>query len=526
VAATEPGERAVELPWFWPDAKSFQILLDHSEAIPWLAVRADPGLLFFVLSQGFSIEVGEEGRSAATEMLADSTVPWMSWRDPAILPVVRTTLAASHFAEILGAVVGVEPNRAWAGTWLAFGGWLAVGVVEPAAVTEYLSNPDRSVDPFGLQSRLWGKTRAEIAWQLSNLWQMPQWAGVVLGRLDATPESASHLGGDRRLQAVVQIAIVLAEQIETRLYVADEFDLAAALAELGVRSADLDWVRERYAAEVNLDAWLDRDWTSPIGQTSNLLDYDGQIENLSHVEEPSDELADHIHAAKLAALAEFAAGASHEINNPLAVISGQSQYLLRHETDETRRRALQSIVRQTRRIHSVLTELMYFARPPAPRREWVELGRLIREATTTVASAAAERDIDVQLDGIGTPLWVDVDPKQIATALAALIRNGVEAVPAKGWVRIAVVHRQERLDIVVQDNGPGLDERSREHLFDPFYSGRTAGRGRGLGLSAAWRLVREHGGDVRYVPIAGGPTQFVLTLPGSVVVTGAQRKSA
>jgi signal transduction histidine kinase len=525
VAPTEPGERAVGLPWFWPDGESFPILLNPSAAVPWAAVRADPGLLFFVLSQGFSVDLGDEGKAAATEMLADSSVPWVSWRDPAILPVVRTTLAAAHFAEILGAIVGVEPNRAWAGAWLAFGGWLALGVAEPAAVSEWLGNPDRDIDPFGLQSRLWGKTRAEIAWQLSSMWTMPPWANVVFGRLDATPESAGHLGGDRRLQAVVQIATVLAEQIETRLYVADEFDLAAALAELGVRSADLDWVRDRYAAEVNLDAWLDREWTDPraadrIDNPAHEVGADGDSTALV------DVLAERVHAAKLAALAEFAAGASHEINNPLAVISGQSQYLLKHETDDARRRALQSIVRQTRRIHSVLTELMYFARPPAPQREWIELGRLIREATTTAAPIAAEREIDIQLDGVNTPLWVEVDPKQIATALSALVRNGVEAVPANGWVRIAIVHRQERLDIVVQDNGPGLDERSREHLFDPFYSGRTAGRGRGLGLSAAWRLAREHGGDVRYVPIADGPTQFVLTLPGSVVVTGAQRKSA
>ena len=66
---------------------------------------------------------------------------------------------------------------------------------------------------------------------------------------------------------------------------------------------------------------------------------------------------------------------------------------------------------------------------------------------------------------------------------------------------------------MVEDSGTGPAPSQREHLFDPFYSGRLAGRGRGLGLPTAWRLAREHGGDVRYESVSGGPTRFVLSLP-------------
>ena len=59
----------------------------------------------------------------------------------------------------------------------------------------------------------------------------------------------------------------------------------------------------------------------------------------------------------------------------------------------------------------------------------------------------------------------------------------------------------------------------RDHLFDPFYSGRSAGRGRGLGLSAAWRLARQHGGDVRFDAAAVGVTRFVLSLPADLIET-------
>src|SRR5207249_2494975 len=113
------------------------------------------------------------------------------------------------------------------------------------------------------------------------------------------------------------------------------------------------------------------------------------------------------------------------------------------------------IVRQTRRIHATLTELMYFARPPEPQPEWIELGRLVREAGAVVTALATEKRIDVELGGVTGPLWVEVDPKQLTIALSALIRNGVEAAPSGGWVRVSTEFRPDRLEIVVEDSGPG-----------------------------------------------------------------------
>jgi len=539
VAPTGPGERAVHLSWFWPDAASFDTLADSPHSIPWPAVRSDPGLLFFLLTRDLPYAaaahavVGEGELRAAVRMLADSEVPWVNWTSPELKGVIRTVLAAGHFAELLaGATGAVEPACAWTGAWLAYAGWLAIGTVEPRAVTEWLTLAEADANPIVLQARCWGLRRAEIAWGLGAEWPMPAWAQVLLARLDAPPGEVEEFGGDRRLQALVQIAVVLAEQAETRLYVADEFDLAAALAELRLRSPDLDRVREAYAANVNLDEWLHRAWTDPrtIPDLPDRLSRAADRLGGRDTDDPPtvrvDVYAERVQAAKLAAVAEFAAGASHEINNPLAVISGHSQYLLKQETDEGRREALQSIVRQTRRIHAVLSELMYFARPPVPRPEVIELDQLVRSAAADAVAIAEERGIEFEWRGLTGPLWVRADAKQLSIAIAALVRNAVEAAPAGGWVRVSGQLRPDCLTIVVEDSGPGLDERSQEHLFDPFYSGRSAGRGRGLGLSAAWRLAKEHGGEVRYGPVAGGPTRLVLSLPATMIAAAAQRRSA
>src|SRR5262245_15031099 len=182
-------------------------------------------------------------------MRADPTAPWTDWQAGELAPVVRTALTAAHFAELLAAETNaVDPARAWAGGWLAYTGWLAIAVADPAAVADCLAHPTLADDPADAQISVWGMTRAEVAWRLAIAWPMPAWARVVLGRLDATPAEAQGFGGDRRLQALVQVASVLAEQAGPRLFVADEFDLAAALAELDINSTDLDGIRSKYAA--------------------------------------------------------------------------------------------------------------------------------------------------------------------------------------------------------------------------------------------------------------------------------------
>src|SRR5262249_37523835 len=111
--------------------------------------------------------------------------------------------------------------------------------------------------------------------------------------------------------------------------------------------------------------------------------------------------AERVRTAKLTALAEFAAGARHEINNPLAVTSGQAQYLLGHaaewfagapEADAApARKALHTVIAQTRRIHALLRDLMLFARPAAPAPRAFDLPTLLGETAAALAELAAQR---------------------------------------------------------------------------------------------------------------------------------------
>jgi signal transduction histidine kinase len=231
---------------------------------------------------------------------------------------------------------------------------------------------------------------------------------------------------------------------------------------------------------------------------------------------------------KLEALAEYAAGAGHEINNPLGTISGRAAQLLKGETDPQRRRSLETIGGQVYRIRDMIGDSMLFARPPAPQPEPVDLARFIPQTLNGFADEFASRQIDVdqQVPSL-EEVVVLADPTQLAVVLSELIRNAIEA-EAK---RIVMECRPERSAgrggglVRIADDGIGLTETQREHCFDPFFSGRQAGRGLGFGLSKCWRIVREHQGVMELVGSAPPWTEFRAWLPsgsGSTTPGGSE----
>ncbi len=223
---------------------------------------------------------------------------------------------------------------------------------------------------------------------------------------------------------------------------------------------------------------------------------------------------------KLAALAEFAAGAGHEINNPLAVIVGRSQLLLRDESDPERRRELAIIQVQAQRIREMIADLMLFARPPQPEPREVDLQAIVAAVLTALEAKAATLGARLEPRGDRERLPVVVDPEQIQLAVRALVDNGLNAVDRGGAVAVEV-RREPGPAVVVSDDGPGLSDVERRHAFDPFFSGRQAGRGLGMGLCKAWRIATNHGGSLTTESVDRGAT-FILRLPGPETASDAQ----
>ena len=231
----------------------------------------------------------------------------------------------------------------------------------------------------------------------------------------------------------------------------------------------------------------------------------------------ANEFAVRLEREKLAAIKELAYGAGHEINNPLANISSRAQTLLRHESDPERRRTLAQINHQAFRAYEMIADMMLFAKPPELQLESVDLAQLLRQVTDELRETAKTKDVDVALSAPEAAL-VQVDPVQWAVAVKAVCTNALEAMDAGGQLSITVRPVATGPPpvgwcVAISDTGPGISEEVRRHIFDPFFSGREAGRGLGFGLSKAWRIVTEHQGHITVESPAGGGATFALYLP-------------
>lgn len=223
-----------------------------------------------------------------------------------------------------------------------------------------------------------------------------------------------------------------------------------------------------------------------------------------------------LEAEKLESMAEFAAGAGHEINNPLAIIAGRAQLFLRDEPDPERRRDLAIINVQAMRVYEMIADMMLFARPPQPELAEVDLIALIELCVTELEPKAAERRIAIERDLPVSPLNITADATQLTVALRALLDNALNAIDSDGnvWIAARAISDSDGvIEIIVRDSGPGITPEVRRHLFDPYYSGRQAGRGLGLGLSKCWRIVTLHGGRIEVESAPGQGATFRIVLP-------------
>ena len=224
-----------------------------------------------------------------------------------------------------------------------------------------------------------------------------------------------------------------------------------------------------------------------------------------------------VQAGRLAAVGELAVGVSHEVKNPLMMMTGLLELALegleRGDADAATR-DIQEALRASKRITGVLDRLQEFAHASTSDPEAVPVAALLDRT---------RRLLDERLRLAGIDLSVDVPDEAIVRGHSAslgqvflhLLLNAREALGRQGgWIRVEASDvGEDHVGLLVQDSGPGVPEALRERIFDPYFSTKPDSSGTGLGLAICQEVLRAHGGDLFYEEVAGVGATFRLSLP-------------
>jgi PAS domain S-box-containing protein len=221
-------------------------------------------------------------------------------------------------------------------------------------------------------------------------------------------------------------------------------------------------------------------------------------------------------ADRLASIGQLSSGIAHEINNPLGVILGYTQLLLRGAApDSERHRDLKTIEKHVRHCKSIVEDLLNFARRSESKKEMVDIHQTIDEVLSFIRQHAGasritfERDYDRRLPPTA------MDEKKIKQVLINLLMNARHAVGDSGTITVSTVFRPSprQMEIKVADTGYGIEARHLKHIFDPFFTTKPTGEGTGLGLSVSYGIIKNHGGDILVESNPGKGSIFTVVLP-------------
>jgi len=217
-------------------------------------------------------------------------------------------------------------------------------------------------------------------------------------------------------------------------------------------------------------------------------------------------------------LADVGAGAAHELNNPLSVVSGRAQLLSESETDEEKKEILHQIRANAAEISGIVDDLMGYAEPPEPRPGKMAVEQILQEAIYLAAQRKALKPekLGVEVDISKVVESVLVDSAQIVSAISNIICNAVEAYPDQAGaveVTVAIGEDSETVELAISDWGCGMDAATAAKATRPFFSAKPAGRQRGMGLAYAQRLICLNRGRLSITSEPGRGTTVTIVLP-------------
>lgn len=223
--------------------------------------------------------------------------------------------------------------------------------------------------------------------------------------------------------------------------------------------------------------------------------------------------------SKMASLGEIAGGVAHEINNPLTIISGVAEQLIRYAdsnrmTPELLKKSAERIHQTTDRIATIIKGLKAFARDGEqdPLTSY-SVNQIIRDSLPYIEPKIKKGTIDLRWT-TGPDFQIECRPVQISQVIVNLMANACDAIQSfeERWVSIDVIEETKGVSILVTDSGTGIPKVIAEKIMEPFFTTKDIGKGTGLGLSISKSIVEDHSG-LFFLDENFPNTRFVIRLP-------------
>jgi PAS domain S-box-containing protein len=231
------------------------------------------------------------------------------------------------------------------------------------------------------------------------------------------------------------------------------------------------------------------------------------------------ERAKSLHSAKLASIGQLAAGVGHEINNPLAVISGQiamaEQQIINGAPMNVIIDKLHKMERSAERITNIVNGLRTFARSDSAEITDFSPQQLVKDSIDLVREIYQHEGVTITLTLESIPPYMRGNMGRLQQVLVNLLSNAKDATMGKPnrLISVRVDSIKDNLRIIVKDNGQGIPENIREKIFDPFFTTKDVSHGTGIGLSLVNTIIKEHNGKIELRSEVGKGTEFEVQVP-------------
>ncbi len=235
-----------------------------------------------------------------------------------------------------------------------------------------------------------------------------------------------------------------------------------------------------------------------------------------------------LQAAKLASVGELASGMAHEINNPIGIILGRTDYILTTQDNLPAevKDDLRVVRNQAERVASTVRGLLTFARPSPLQMRRVDLAQVVDQAIALEVPRCRTAHVKMERSSFERFPPIHADPDRLQQVLVNLMNNAIDAMPKGGQLSVNLARGGAgHVTVNISDTGIGISEEDQARIFDPFFTTKPAGKGTGLGLAVSYGIIRDHGGEILVSSLPGKGSTFTVVLPMESKGDGGNRNN-